>query len=399
MPPISPAPVEFIFLGTGTSGSLPYIDCITSPRKDEPCRTCLSTLKRDGRRNIRRNTSGVLKMSAQDGREVTIVIDVGKTFQAASLEWFPKFGLRRIDAVLLTHGHADAMNGLDDLRAWTLYGLIQAHVDIYLSQETFEAVQRCFPYLVSHQFASGGGDVSALNWHIINDKVPFEINDTGIQVIPFAVHHGFKHASAAFVTQVQLPTISTPSDAHGENNPDSASSALAQLSPYGSKYSLEKLEPYPQPFHSFGFKIADHLIYISDVSHVPDDVWPLIVQPPKNSSTAIVPVCVLDCLQIKPHNSHMSVAQSLATARRIGAQRTYLTGFCHEATHEEFVTITSVVGGAVQRPSSLSKKEARALATIEPGNPVWVRPAYDGLRVVINPDRTVNDGTKYSILR
>ena len=50
------------------------------------------------------------------------------------MEWFPKYGLRKIDAVLITHAHADgtlitlyvvlcfsnfyilAMNGLDDLR-------------------------------------------------------------------------------------------------------------------------------------------------------------------------------------------------------------------------------------------------------------------------------------------
>ena len=42
-----------------------------------------------------------------DTFDSTIVIDAGKTFQAASLEWFPKYGLRKIDAVLITHGHAD----------------------------------------------------------------------------------------------------------------------------------------------------------------------------------------------------------------------------------------------------------------------------------------------------
>ena len=66
------------------------------------------------------------------------MIDVGKSFLPAATEWFPKYGLRRIDAVLITHAHADgmfyallvrispaypprnvcllAMNGLDDLR-------------------------------------------------------------------------------------------------------------------------------------------------------------------------------------------------------------------------------------------------------------------------------------------
>ena len=38
----------------------------------------------------------------------TIVIDAGKSFYAAACEWFPKHGLRRIDALLLTHAHADA---------------------------------------------------------------------------------------------------------------------------------------------------------------------------------------------------------------------------------------------------------------------------------------------------
>lgn len=50
----------------------------------------------------------------------------------------------------------------DVLRAplgWTLHGAIQPHVDIYLSEETFEAVKIAFPYLVQKEFASGGGDV------------------------------------------------------------------------------------------------------------------------------------------------------------------------------------------------------------------------------------------------
>lgn len=35
------------------------------------------------------------------------MIDVGKNFQAAAAEWFPKYGLREIDAILITHAHAD----------------------------------------------------------------------------------------------------------------------------------------------------------------------------------------------------------------------------------------------------------------------------------------------------
>ena len=39
------------------------------------------------------------------------MIDVGKSFLPAAVEWFPKYGLRHIDAVLITHAHADGMFG------------------------------------------------------------------------------------------------------------------------------------------------------------------------------------------------------------------------------------------------------------------------------------------------
>lgn len=38
------------------------------------------------------------------------MIDVGKSFLPAAVEWFPKYGLRHIDAVLITHAHADGMS-------------------------------------------------------------------------------------------------------------------------------------------------------------------------------------------------------------------------------------------------------------------------------------------------
>lgn len=97
------------------------------------------------------------------------------------------------------------------LAGWTLGGAIQPHVDIYLSQETFQAVKVAFPYMVQKEFASGGGDVSVdalisvpptqptgadrddvwqvpeFRWHPwLTDRVPFEIGDTGISIKPLA---------------------------------------------------------------------------------------------------------------------------------------------------------------------------------------------------------------------
>ena len=37
-------PVELILLGTGTSSTLPHVDCLTAPPGSKPCRACLATL-------------------------------------------------------------------------------------------------------------------------------------------------------------------------------------------------------------------------------------------------------------------------------------------------------------------------------------------------------------------
>ncbi|KAF9480604.1 hypothetical protein BDN70DRAFT_856608 [Pholiota conissans] len=357
--------MEFIFLGTGSSGGLPYIGCITAPPDDQVCKTCLSALTPEGRRNVRRNTSAVIRMDNKRGSKATIVIDTGKTFQASALEWFPKYGLREIDAILITHAHADALNGLDDLRSWTLYEFIQSHIDIYLSQETFNAVQVSFPYLVSKERASGGGDVPEFKWHVIEDQVPFEINDTGIYVTPFSVHHGFCSSNSS--ENNILPSPSFP---------------LFNEAP--SFFPEQR-----KPFLSYGFKIANQLIYISDASHIPEESWDIIS--PKASGNH-VPVCVLDCLQLKPHASHFHFAKSVSVARRIRATRTYLTGFCHAATHEEYVALGEVVGGAIRDKQEMLAMEQNGFCSVEKGDSIWIRPAHDGLRVTVN-DGVVRDET------
>ena len=42
------------------------------------------------------------------------MVDAGKTMRPACLKSLPKLGISSIDALLLTHDHADAIFGLDD---------------------------------------------------------------------------------------------------------------------------------------------------------------------------------------------------------------------------------------------------------------------------------------------
>jgi phosphoribosyl 1,2-cyclic phosphodiesterase len=298
-----------------------------------------------GKKNIRRNTSCAIRIDGKDGEKKTIVIDVGKNFQASSIEWFPKFGLRHIDAVLITHAHADAMNGLDDLRAWTLgKSSIQKHIDIYVSQATFKDVQRSFPYLVAKEYASGGGDVPEFKWHIINDQVPFEIENTGIEVTPFTVQHG-----RLFSTDPPHAYISTPDNTLPSTPIVSGASSPARV---------------VHPYLWFGFKIQDTIVYISDVSYIPEEAW-TVLEAPRTDRRAL-PVFVLDCLG--------------------------LTGFGHEVTHDDYVTIGEVAGGkSYADTAKLTAIEQRGISLIEEGVSVWLRPAHDGLRVFVDGDGNVKD--------
>ncbi|KAJ6604209.1 beta-lactamase-like protein [Mycena vulgaris] len=383
---MSSHPIEVVFLGTGTSSSVPSIDCITAhaiPGSSErpPCRTCLSTIdgSAEGKKNIRRNTSVVLRMPGKQG-SVTVLIDCGKNFQAAALEWFPKFGLRRIDAVLITHAHADAVNGLDDLRAWTLGAKIQPHIDIYVSRATYEDIKKMFPYLVSKEFASGGGDIPEFVWHVcVDNAVPFEINDTSIMVTPFLVHHGRLFLQAPNTT----PAGPAPS----------IEDAVAQITLEDVELIQDRKDAPKEeiiPYMCFAFRIQEDIVYISDCGAIPDDAWSALLP----TSGRQLPVCILDCLHLRSHPSHFGLDQSLAAARRIGAKRTYLLGFSHEVAHDEYVSIGEVIGGAeVESISNPTENELKGIAMIGDGDKIWLRPAHDGLRIQIAGDSGVSDGT------
>ena len=80
-----PSPLSFLVLGTGTSSAPPAIKCLTDP--DTGCLSCRQTLLPPsdpayaaGQQNIRRNTSGVLRIPGKNGeREKTLLIDVSAT--------------------------------------------------------------------------------------------------------------------------------------------------------------------------------------------------------------------------------------------------------------------------------------------------------------------------------
>src|SRR5947199_9767356 len=89
------APLKITVLGSGTSMGVPTLGC--------PCRVCKSNDPRDKR--LRPSV-----LISRGGRNV--LIDTSPDFRQQAL----RVGLERLDAILLTHGHADHILGFDDIR-------------------------------------------------------------------------------------------------------------------------------------------------------------------------------------------------------------------------------------------------------------------------------------------
>jgi len=138
-----------------------------------------------GSKNRRRNTSLLIRYAHPDGRERNVVIDIGKFFWESALEWFVKYRVPTIDAVLLTHEHADAAGGLDSLRDWTV-GRAES-LPVYLRAQDLAAVEKMHYYLVDRGASTGGGGVALLEFRVI-DESPLDVQ--GVRFTPLPVWHG-----------------------------------------------------------------------------------------------------------------------------------------------------------------------------------------------------------------
>lgn len=96
--------------------------------------------------------------------------------------------VKRLDAVLYTHGHADHLHGIDDLRS--LNRLMNRELDIYLNQETLDHIEQRFSYVLE-PLAQGAGMFykPVLVPHLVDPGCAFEI--TGQQILPILQDHGY----------------------------------------------------------------------------------------------------------------------------------------------------------------------------------------------------------------
>jgi phosphoribosyl 1,2-cyclic phosphate phosphodiesterase len=126
--------MEVIFLGTGTSQGVPMIAC--------DCPVCTSA---DPRNNRTRSCVHVV----MDGLHVQV--DAAPEFRLQCL----REDIRQMDFFILTHGHADHVVGMDDLRRFCdLLG--GTALTVYTTDEGMARVLAIFPYTIAERPVTKG---------------------------------------------------------------------------------------------------------------------------------------------------------------------------------------------------------------------------------------------------
>ncbi len=171
-------------LGSGTSVGVPVIGC--------SCAVCTSADPRD-----RRLRSSVL-LSWGDPRapQAQVVVDTTTDFRQQAL----RVPIRRLDAVLFTHAHADHVFGLDDVRP---FNFAQAStIPCHGSAATLERLRSSFAYAFEAGQEGGGKPQIEL----VPVVGPFEL--CGATMVPVPVWHGalevlgYRCGGFAYVTDV-----------------------------------------------------------------------------------------------------------------------------------------------------------------------------------------------------
>jgi phosphoribosyl 1,2-cyclic phosphate phosphodiesterase len=150
--------VKVTFLGTGTSHGVPMIAC--------DCVTCRSSDPRDNR----------LRPSIYvEAGGAAVLVDAGPDLRVQAL----RHDIRRVDAILFTHGHADHILGIDDVRRFN--SLMKRPMPCYGDARTLDDIRKTFHYVFDAGTPKGGG-LPALDLSRIDG--PFRIADLDVQPIP-----------------------------------------------------------------------------------------------------------------------------------------------------------------------------------------------------------------------
>lgn len=304
----------FTILGSGTSHGVPVIAC--------KCKVCSSQDAHD-----RRLRASALVTNEVDGKITRVLIDVGPDFREQAL----RAKLSSLDLILLTHGHADHLHGLDDVRIFSHTKLPHSPtkaddaaknappegIHIFANAATRKNVRQHFDYIFKRtQIGGGKPRIKLLPSETLTKKTPLEIG--GMQIISVPLKHGKVDCSGYLFS------------AHGAD---------------GKKRSVA---------------------YLTDCNFIEEKSIELILE-----NCGILEHAIIDGLREKPHSTHFNFEQALEVAEKIQPRHTWMTHMTHDKSHEE----------TKQYLERILAKYPRLAEIVKSGGSV--APAYDGLELSV----------------
>lgn len=205
--------MKLTVLGSGTSSGVPYITC--------DCPVCTST----NPKNKRWRSSCFIQT-----QDKNILIDTGPDLRTQCLA----FGIKRVDAVLYTHTHADHVHGIDDVRAFNAKQ--KEPIPVYGNKKHLDYLAQMFVYIFNPNTIYPSLVPKLIPYPVDDD---FEIDGQKVQLIP--CHHG----AAGMTYNYRVGNLAWLTDTNGIPE-----GSLAKLK--GLDYLFIdglRLEPHPTHFH------------------------------------------------------------------------------------------------------------------------------------------------------
>ena len=294
--------MKIVVLGSGTSHGIPVVGCT--------CPVCTSNEIRDKRMRASIYIEGA-------GGE-RVLIDAGPEFRLQAL----RAGISGLDAILLTHSHADHLHGLDDVRPLSC----KKHIPVYGNKQTIAEMTERFSYVFGKLWGRGqlGGGKPRLLPRIVDG--PLRIGSLVFTPVP--VKHGVLDILGWEVTELSGKPVSSRTT--------------------------------PEETTRISF------LYLTDTSAIP----PSSLERLRPSTADLRRVIIIGALRVRPHETHFTFEDAMNTAVDLGAKEIYLTHLCHEHSHAE-------IEGLCRHFAESHRASGRSPEGIE------INPAWDGLEIVL----------------
>jgi len=323
--------IQMTLMGTGTSHGVPVAAC--------RCPVCRSKDRHDKRMRC----SAYITEKISGRTTARVLIDAGPEFRLQAL----RYRIPTLNAVLITHSHADHLHGLDDLRVfshtktcsnsrhheWSSADQTFSEDDnpglpLYADASTLQDIHSRFAYVFKHTQEGGGKPKLYLqDCGSFTPDAPLTVGT--MTIVPIPLLHG-KIADTGWVISC------TARD--------------------GTRHSIA---------------------YLTDCSFISEESLALLARAAGTASSAsegtaphaVLDHLIIDALRPEGHTTHCSFEQALGYAERIQARCTWFTHISHDMTHtgiQEYIQDKLPVYPALTR-------------IVSQGG--CVSPAHDGLRL------------------